>query len=277
MFNKYISIVLFLIIVGCSGQSEWIDTLPKPWLLSEDAISDILPEFHSKYPDFEDRLKAFALWRVGTPYEIFQLGEEQPPDDDPLIRLDVSDCTGHIITSLSFVQSNSWAEARKEIIKIHYKEDEGGKYTPSYDSRWHFTSNRILANPSTVNITNELVGSDELNIIDIILNQKDDGTRLLDLDWKKSVQLLYISNENINTDLLNKLPDICGVAFVRESYFSNGLAIAHEGMIIDQSNLIHASSVQEETVNVDFLDYYFDGDDEPVFNGIMIYKFVPLN
>jgi len=276
MLSKHISILIVIIFLGCSAQSEWIDTLPKPWILSEDEISDILPEFQKKYPNFEDRLKVFALWRVGTPYEIFKLGEEQPPDEDPLIRLDVSDCTGHIITSLSFVQSQSWDEARHNIVKIHYKENEIGEHIPSFESRWHFTSNRILNHPSTVNITNELLEIDKLKMININLNKKDDDTHLLDLDWTKAVQFSYIPNENINNDLLKKLPEICGVAFVRESYIKNGLAIAHEGMIIDNKNLIHASSTTGETVNVDFIDYYF-GNDEPVFDGIVIYKFVPLD
>ncbi|SVD89957.1 uncharacterized protein METZ01_LOCUS442811, partial [marine metagenome] len=40
-------------------------------------------------------MKAIARWRVNTPYEIFKLGEEVDPDPDPIIRLDVSDCTAH--------------------------------------------------------------------------------------------------------------------------------------------------------------------------------------
>lgn len=275
MLNKYFTILLIIIFIGCSAQSEWIDTLPKPWLLSEDEVSEILPVFQKKYPIFEDRLKAFALWRVGTPYEIFKLGEEQEPDTDPIIRLDVSDCTGHILTSLSLVQSSCWAEAREQIIKIHYKKNESGEHIPTYESRWHFTSNRIIYHPSTVNITDDLLESENLESVNIILNKKEGGTHLLDLDWSKEVQFSYIPNESINNYLLNKLPEICGVAFIRKLYFKNGLAIAHEGMIIDQKNLIHASSAAGETVNVDFLDYYF-GDDEPVFDGIMIYKFVPL-
>ena len=272
---KILTVGLIVITFGCSKHTDWIDSLPDPWLLNEDEITEILPEFYKKYPVFEDRLKAFSLWRVGTPYEIFKLGEEIPPDTDPIIRLDVSDCTVHILTSLSFAQSQSWFKARENIIKIHYKSDEGGNYVPSYNSRWHFTSNRIILNPSTVNITDELIDSNKLKSFELELNAKNDGSYLLDLDWTKEVQLSYIPNDFIDITLLEKIPEICGVAFVRESYFKNGLAIAHEGMIIDKKNLVHASSIVEKTVNVNFLDYYF-GDDEPVFDGIMIYKFVPL-
>jgi len=276
MQNKILfRIFLVIILTSCSSKTDnlqWIETLPKPWLLSETEVTEILPEFFQRFPNFEERLKAIVIWRIGTPYEIFKLGEETLPDTDPIIRLDVSDCTAHVLTSLSFAQSNSWDEARENIIKIHYKYDEDGNQIPTYQSRWHFTSDRILSNPNTVNITTNFA---DLEIIYIELNRKDDGNELLDLDWFQKVELAYIPNKNINESLLKKLPDICGVAFVRKSYFKDGIAIAHEGILIDKRDLIHASSIEKETVKVDFLKYYFD-DEEPRFDGIMLYKFVPI-
>ena len=251
-------------------------TLPKPWLLSEEEVSDILPEFQKRYPYFEDRLKAITTWRIGTLYEIFKLGEETLPDTDPIIRLDVSDCTVHVLTSLSFAQSKTWEEARDNLIKIHYKTDVDGNHTPMYKSRWHFTSDRILSNPYTVNITNEFVNTSDLESVDLTLNVKENGSELLDLDWSRKIQLSYIPNTKIDIKLLEKLPIVCGIAFVKKSYFKDGLAIAHEGILIDQQDLIHASSFAGKTVRADLLDYYFE-DENPLFDGIMIYKFVPLD
>lgn len=54
----------------------------KPWTLSDGQISRLLPEFQRRFPDFHQRLKALAIWRVGTPCEIFKLGEEVEPDLD---------------------------------------------------------------------------------------------------------------------------------------------------------------------------------------------------
>lgn len=275
---KIINVLILMIITSCSGEREnwqWIDTLPKPWLLSETEVSNILPKFHQRFSNFEERFKAIALWKIGTPYELFNLGEEVSPDTDPLIRLDVSDCTVHVLTTLSFAQSKTWDEARKNIIKIHYKIDKNGNRIPTYQSRWHFTSDRILSNPNTVNITNELIDSSELENIDITLNIKNDGSELLEIDWSKKVQLSYISNTKINLEFLEKLPLVCGIAFVRRSYFKDGLAIAHEGILIDKKDLIHASSLAKKTAKVDFINYYF-ADGDPLFDGIMIYKFVPL-
>ncbi len=180
-----------------------------------------------------------------------------------------------MLTSLSFAQSETWAGARKNIIRIHYKVDENGNQIPTYQSRWHFTSDRILSNPYTVNITNELIDSSDLKSVKLTLNIKEDGSRLLDINWSKNIELLYIPTNRINSELLEKLPQVCGIAFVQESYFKNGLVIAHEGILIDQKDLIHASSFANETVRVDFLNYYFS-DNKPLFDGIMIYKFVPF-
>lgn len=271
-------VLLVIFFVSCSSKTDnwqWIDTLPKPWTLSESEVSEILPEFQKQFPEFEKRLKAFAIWRIGTPYDIFKLGEEKPLDIDPIIRLDVSDCTVHVLTSLAFVQSNSWDEARNNLIEIHYKSDSFGDKIPTYQSRWHFTTDRILSNPNTVNITNELIDSSELENVDLTLNVKEDGSELLEINWSRKVQLSYISNTKINLELLEKLPLVCGIAFVRRSYFKDGLAIAHEGILIDKKDLIHASSLAKKTIKIDFLNYYITNG-EPLFDGIMIYKFVPL-
>ena len=174
-----IEIGLLLILFGCTNSSNWIDSLPKPWKLNEEQVSDILPQFHKKFPDFHDRLKAFALWQVGKPYELFCLGEESGEDKDPIFRLDVSDCTVHILTSLASVQSSSWQEARKALIDIHYKRNDDQTSIPTYKSRWHFTTDRIQDNPSTKNITSSLVSNQELVTINLTLNKKEDGDEFL--------------------------------------------------------------------------------------------------
>ena len=277
-FLKLLVVSILIIISSCSGKAEnqkWIETLPKPWLLSETEISNILPEFQIRYPNFEERLKAIAIWRIGTPYDVFKLGEEILPDTDPIIRLDVSDCTVHVLTSLSLAQSMTWDKAREQIIKIHYKIEEDGNHTPTYKSRWHFTSDRILSNPYTVNITNKLVDSSDLENVDLTLNVKDNGSKLIEIDWSRKIQLSYIPNNKINSELLEKLPKVCGIAFIRKSYFKNGLAIAHEGILIDKYDLIHASSDAVKTTRVNLIDYYFN-EGEPLFDGIVIYKFIPV-
>jgi hypothetical protein len=277
MLNRFIIIIfgITIFIFGCESKYSWIYTLPEPWKLSEEEISVLLPKFKEKYPDFEDRFRALTLWRIGTPYDEFKLGEEVPPDTDPLFRLDVSDCTVNVLTNLVLAQSTSWQEARKNITKVHYKSNKDGEHIPNYNARWHFTSDRLLSNPSTVNITNEFIDQEDLKVVELVLNKKSDGTYLLDLDWSKKIQVSYIPNKHINRTLLKKLPTLCGIAFVKESYFKNGLIIGHEGILIDNKSLIHASTTELKTDKINFLEYYLRNDD-PYFDGVMIYKFVPV-
>ena len=270
-----IEIGLLLILFGCTNSSNWIDSLPKPWKLNEEQVSDILPQFHKKFPDFHDRLKAFALWQVGKPYELFCLGEESGEDKDPIFRLDVSDCTVHILTSLASVQSSSWQEAKKTLIDIHYKRNDDQTSIPTYKSRWHFTTDRIQDNPSTKNITSSLVSNKELVTINLTLNKKEDGDEFLKLGWQKPTTIQFIPNKFVGEDLLDKLPQIAGVAFVKKTYFKMGLVVAHEGMIIDNKNIVHASSEFGKTVNMDFMEYYFL-DDGPRFDGVLIFSFNPI-
>ncbi len=263
--------------VGCtSKQAEpnwgWINSLPKPWTLKPEEFSQYLQAFHQHFPDFQDRLKAIALWRVGTPYSIFKLGEEAPPDPDPIIRFDVSDCTGHVLTSLAATEANSWQEARRAMEIIHYKPDSTGRHTPSYYRRWHFTTDRILHNPFTTDITTTLFPKSELDSVQLVLNRKENGQEFLPLDWEEPVTVYYIPNRLINEQLLARLPQVVGVAFVKPSYFKLGVVIGHEGMIIDGRYLIHASQSAGKTVKVDFLKYYFP-ESGPLFGGIMLYTF----
>ena len=74
---------------------------------------------------------------------------------------------------------------------------------------------------------------------------------------------------------IDKLPVISGVAFVKESYFDTGLIVAHEGMVVNNKNIIHASSEYGKTVNMDFMEYYFRSDG-PLFDGVLFYSFHPI-
>lgn len=253
----------------------WLAQQPDPWTLTNDALDTILPQFHRHFPDFQERLKAFAIWRVGTPYEIFKLGEEQEPDTDPVIRLDVSDCTGHVLTSMAYAQAKTWTQAYRNMVQIHYKRDASGTKRAAYKSRWHFTADRIRSNPYTRDITQKLFPRAELDSVTITLNKKADGSELLPLDWERKLTVFYIPNDKIDEALLAKLPEICGVAFVKPSFFKDGIVMGHEGMIIDGKDLIHASQSAGETVRVPFLEYYFP-EKGAFFGGIMIYSFKPL-
>ena len=111
--------------------------------------------------------------------------------------------------------------------------------------------------------------------VEIELNKKQDGSEFLDLNWSSNETIKFIPTVKITENILLNLPAVSGVAFVKKSYFKMGIVIAHEGYLIDQTNLIHASSEYNKTVNVDFLSYLFN-DGDPRFDGIMFYKINPI-
>ena len=81
----------------------------------------------------------------------------------------------------------------------------------------------------------------------------------------------FIRSEFVDDKLLEKLPPVCGIAFVKKAYVKNGILIAHEGFVIDQKTLIHASSASKKTIQEDLLDY-LSGKKESKFDGVMFYK-----
>lgn len=283
---KIPSVVFKVITVACAAvliapdvsaeSHDWLQQQPKPWTLTEDNLDDILPAFHANYPDFDTRLRALATWRLGTPYKIFNLGEEQAPDEDPIFRMDVSDCTSHILTTLALAESKTWTEARENLIRIHYKRDENGISQALFKKRWHYTSDRLLNHPMTPDVTTNYLASSKLKSAAVHLNRKADGSEFLALDWSLPVNVHYIPNSHITAKLLAKLPKTIGVAFVKESYFNVGVVMAHEGMILDGTYLLHAGQVAQETVKQDFMDYYFT-ESGARFDGIMLYELHSLS
>jgi len=275
IIKSLLTLMMLFSLMSCQetlSNDEWLAELPSPWSLSHEQINEILPQFQARFPDFQDRLKHIALWRVGTPYEIFKLGEEAEPDLDPIIRYDVSDCTGHNLTSLAAAKSSSWDEAHANMVAIHYKADSNGIKQPTYQSRWHYTVDRITMNPNTVDITQTLLPRASLDSVNITLNQKESGEEFLELGWNRNMTAYYIPNNEITPELMAKLPTIVGVTFVKPKYFKMGIVMGHEGMIIDGKYLVHASQTAGETVKLDFLNYYFP-EEGPFFGGIMIFEF----
>ena len=269
------AIAVFLFFTFHCGSNDtpllWINQIPKPWEIDENDFDKYLGEFQIRFPDFHQRVKAINLWRVGTPYGIYCLGEEIGIDDDPILRADTSDCTVHVLTTLAFANSSTWSEARNKMIQIHYKPDSFHNHLPSFQSRWHFTSDRILNHNQTVDITSTLFEPRITEQVSIELNIKDNGDEFLDLDWSSLQTITYIPSELMSSIVTQKLPQVCGVAFVKVDYFKLGIVIAHEGYLIDQTNLIHASSEHGMTVQVDFMDYLVQGNSYR-FDGVMFFK-----
>ena len=102
-------------------------------------------------------------------------------------------------------------------------------------------------------ITKLLVTPSKLETINIELNRKNDGTEFLDLGWTKKQKISFIPIQNVLDIKMGNIPSICGVAFVKRSFFKQGIVIAHEGYLIDKEDLIHSSQEALKTVKISFL------------------------
>lgn len=244
----------------------WVYQQEKLYKLNSTEVNSTLKKLREKFTDKDRRLEALSLLRLGTPYERGCLGEESARDEDPVFQLQTTDCIAFVLTNAALLHSDSIQRARKEMKKVNYRSGE-----ISFEERLHFSTDRNEVSPYFNSIT-EKVAEDKTEEQRVVLNKvKKDGERLINIDWEKEATVKYIPSEYINEELISKLPQSVGVAFVDESKFKLGLDVVHEGLLFDNRYLVHASSEKKEVEKVDFLNYYFL-DERSRFDGIMMYE-----
>jgi len=249
---------------------QWTDNQKKLYELDSREINSIFQELRERFAEEGERLKALATLRLGTPYQIGCLGEESGRDKDPFFRLDVTDCTAFILTNIALLHSKDLGEAQEIMKSLNYRTN--GDIT--FENRLHFTIDRNMTSPYFRNITEEIAGTDRVIEINLVLNKiKEDGSRLIDINWEKEVVLKYIPNKYITKNLIDKLPKSVGIAFIRKEDARIGLDVAHEGFLFDNQLFLHASSIEKKVVVINFWDYYFTEDNyTPRFDGVIFFE-----
>ena len=246
----------------------WLESQKKFYQQTDEGINTLLAEANQRFPIMEDRLKALAFLQLGTPYYLGCLGEGEGPDTDPLFRLDKTDCTVFILTSTALLHASDTEEAKTAMKSVNYR--PGGEI--NYQNRLHFTTDRILSSPWFQDVTEEVAGSEKVKTKEVILNKAQaDGSRLIDIPWEKKITEIYLPLEDIKTEMLQNLPAVIGVAFLRAGDEKIGLDVRHEGLLSDGQTLFHASSLQGKVVAEDFLEYCFS-EQQARFSGIIFYK-----
>lgn len=247
---------------------QWMERQNKLYELSSPEINLILKEIQKRFPDKDERLKAISILQLGTFYQLGGLGEESGRDKDPIFRLDVTDCTVFVLTNVALLHSQTIKEAKAMMRSLNYRPNS----EITFENRLHFTTDRNITSPYFQDITEQVAGPDRIKEKEVILNRiKPDGKRLIDIDWEKGIVIKYIPNEYITKDLLQELPEVVGVAFIKEGDEEIGLDVRHEGFLFDREFLFHASPVQGKVVSEDFLEYYFGRDSGPRFDGVILF------
>jgi len=246
---------------------QWLDNQKKLYELSSTEINSILKEIWQRFPEKEERLKALAILRLNTPYQLGCLGEESGRDKDPIFRLDTTDCTTFVLTNVALLHSRNLEDAREMMRYLNYREED-----ITFENRLHFTTDRNIVSSYFCDITEEIAGMDRLITTNIVLNRSN-GDRLIDIDWKKEMTLKYIPNKNITKELFQILPKSIGIAFIRKRDSEIGLDVAHEGFLFDNQLFLHASLIDKKVVAINFWDYYFAKENyAPRFDGVIFFE-----
>src|SRR5213594_3831620 len=132
------------------------------------------------------RVAAWAFLQVGTPYQLGPLGEEVPPDTQPLIEFATSDCAVLNLVSAALAHAPEAGGERAAMAIANYR---GG--VVSYATRFHFTTDRLDSCPYYRDITKRVAGS-ECRRRRVTLNRRADGSRWVPIDWSRTRDVAYV-------------------------------------------------------------------------------------
>jgi hypothetical protein len=232
--------------------------LPRLDRLPAASVDSLLERLARTKPDLATRLRALVAARLGVPYALGTLGERSDDDPDPVFRLDEADCTVLVLTTVALAQSRTLAEAEAWMGPANYHA-VGDSFPVTYSNRLHFTTDRLLDSPLFEDLTPRVAAPAERQRVTVTLNRRADGRPLLPIAWERRVTIDYVPAEHVEA-VIDRLPPVAGIAFVRTGWIERGLLVAHEGFLVDGRCLVHASSAAGRVVAVDLLDYLWRRD-----------------
>ncbi len=246
----------------------WVNDYPPLDRAKPAEVDSLLADARWAGLDLEGKLLALSRLRVGTPYALGCLGEESGRDRDPLFRLDLADCTVLVVTDAALLHARSLEDARAWMRRIHYRDGE-----PSYATRYHFTIDRIFSSPFFEEIMDQAAPDSLLRTVEVHLNRKEGGGRLLDIPWSRKIVARYLPSSLVTEEALDRLPAACGVAFVSEKNVPTGFLVSHEGVLLERRVLQHASSAKGMVIETPLLAYLGKGGGGAGFDGVVFFAF----
>ena len=188
----------------------------------------------------QHRVAAWAFLQVGTPYELGPLGEEAPPDTQPLIAFATSDCAVLNLVSAALAHAPEAGGEREAMAIANYR-----RGVVSYATRFHFTTDRLDSCRYYRDITKSVAGS-ECRSRRVELNRRADGSRWIPIEWSRARDVAYVPRALAARFARwhdeGRLPEATGVAFVQEPLLADGLDVVHESLLWKGRTLLHASS-----------------------------------
>jgi hypothetical protein len=133
-----------------------------------------------------ERVAAWAFLQVGTPYELGPLGEEAPPDTQPVIEFRTTDCAVMNLTAAALAHAAEAGSERAAMAHANYRDG-----VIAYASRFHFTTDRLDSSPYYRDITRRVGGSGVRHRM-VTLNRRKDGSRWIPIDWERNREVYYL-------------------------------------------------------------------------------------
>jgi hypothetical protein len=199
------------------------------------------------------RVAAWAFLQVGTPYQLGPLGEEAPPDADPVIEFRTTDCAVLNLVSAALAHARDAGGEREAMALANYRD---GRI--SYGTRFHFTTDRLDSSPYYRDITRQ-VGGTEARSRTVVLNRRVGGGRWIPIDWSRTRRVYFVprafGSQFASWHDQGRLPAAVGVAFVRVARMSDGLDVVHESMLWNGRTFLHASSLTGRVVTMPWKEF----------------------
>lgn len=200
-----------------------------------------------------ERVAAYAFLQVGTPYRLGPLGEEMPPDTDPVIEFETTDCAVLNLVSAALAHVRDAGGEREAMAIANYR---GGRI--GYETRFHFTTDRLDSCPYYRDITEQAAGKACRKRV-VTLNQRGNGTRWIPIEWSRKREVVYVPRargaEFAAWHDRGQIPAATGVAFVVESKLGDGLDVVHESLLWKGRTFLHASSRTGSVVTLPWTEF----------------------
>ncbi len=206
---------------------------------------------------FEEKLISILNEFIGLPYIANPLNEE-------VLYTEEGFNSTTLILSIA-AKVNNKENPEKEMEKINYYPPE----VVTFQNRNHFSSYRNKVVPHFNDITSN-VGKEYTKKRSVTLNkEKEDGKRIIDINWEKEIELNYIEINDIPM-IIENIPSFTGVMFVQKGDEKIGLDVRGEGILLENKDFVYASSVEKKIIKVNFLEYLKNSK----FDAVIFYEFV---
>lgn len=200
-----------------------------------------------------DRVAAWAFLQVGMRYELGPLGEEAPPDTQPVIAFTTTDCTVMNLTAAALAHAQQAGGERAAMAHANYRDG-----AIAYTTRFHFTTDRLDSSPYFRDITQRVGGSTARHRT-ITLNHRKDGGRWVPIVWERRRELYYLPRawapRFAAAYAQGRIPAAMGVGFVDTALAGDGLDVVHESLLWKGRTLLHASSRTGRVVTLPLMEY----------------------